>query len=68
MVPLLMSWIPGLKTRYIRTNTSTKNQSKRQLAPIQLNVLALSDASLANRLPRVYMDESVSSDEFVCLW
>ncbi|KAM7538456.1 hypothetical protein Aperf_G00000061025 [Anoplocephala perfoliata] len=53
----------GLKTRYVSTNISTKNQSKRQLAPIQLNVLALSDASLANRLPRVYMDEAVPFDE-----
>ncbi|KAL5110710.1 hypothetical protein TcWFU_007788 [Taenia crassiceps] len=52
----------GLKQRYIRKNAPGRHQPPRRLAPIQLNVLALSDASLANRLPRIYMEESASLD------
>ncbi|VUZ40326.1 unnamed protein product, partial [Hymenolepis diminuta] len=55
----------GIKTRYVRKHTSEKDQSKCQLAPIQLNVLALSDPSLTNRLPRVYVNEPASNDEEV---
>ncbi|VDM30749.1 unnamed protein product [Hydatigera taeniaeformis] len=51
-----------LRKRYIRKNLSGRRQPPRQLAPIQLNVLALSDASLANRLPRVYLEETNSLD------
>ena len=49
--------ITDAKTQYIRNDETRRLQSKHHLPPIQLNVLALSDASLANRLPRVYMDE-----------
>nr|CDS32798.2 exosome complex component CSL4 [Hymenolepis microstoma] len=64
---LLHAFLPptDIKTRYVRKNAPSKDQSKHHLAPIQLNVLALSDVSLTNRLPRVYTNEPALSDEQV---
>ncbi len=62
MIPVDDS-ILGMNTRYVKKDSNGARRAVKVRAPVQLNVVALSDATLANRLPSVYVHSPSPTEE-----